>query len=171
MGKDLGDGRVDGTGAYRKPTIGVAPHEGTVYVVMGASGDGCITRNRCGGLSNPYPMMQITVPGPQDLPVGGTTVFPPMLGSLVLDIQGKRLDARFLRDTGAIDDHFTIIKGPASPGFAIDDVSVVEGNSGTTNAVFTVSLSGPATSAATVSYATADGTAVAGATTRPSRGR
>ena len=33
------------------------------------------------------------------------------MGSLVLDINGQRLDAKFLRETGAIDDHFTIIKG------------------------------------------------------------
>jgi len=31
-------------------------------------------------------------------------------GSLVLDIHGNTLDARFLTDSGAIDDHFTIKK-------------------------------------------------------------
>ena len=37
-------------------------------------------------------------------------------GSLVLDLDGNRLDAKFLRDTGAIDDHFTILKGvPPEP--------------------------------------------------------
>ena len=36
------------------------------------------------------------------------------MGSLVLDINTNRLDAVFLRDTGAIDDHFTIIKGGAA---------------------------------------------------------
>lgn len=38
MKKDAGDGREDGTGAYRKPSAGPAPHEGTVYVVAGSSG-------------------------------------------------------------------------------------------------------------------------------------
>src|SRR5262249_9793812 len=33
------------------------------------------------------------------------------LGSLVIDIDRNRLDAKFLRETGAIDDSFTIIKG------------------------------------------------------------
>ena len=35
------------------------------------------------------------------------------LGSMVLDVNGNRLDAKFLRETGAIDDSFTIIKGEA----------------------------------------------------------
>jgi len=34
----------------------------------------------------------------------------------VLDIDGQRLDARVLRENGAIDDHFTILKGaPPEP--------------------------------------------------------
>jgi hypothetical protein len=41
-------------------------------------------------------------------------------------------------------------------------VSVTEGNSGTTNAVFTVSLSAASTQQVTVNYATADGTATTG---------
>ena len=47
-----------------------------------------------------------------------------------------------------------------TPGFSIDDVAVLEPATGTTNAVFTVTLS-PA-SAATVSFTTVDGTATAG---------
>src|ERR1051326_2613712 len=35
-------------------------------------------------------------------------------GSLVVDIDGNRLDAKFLRETGAIDDSFTIIKGASA---------------------------------------------------------
>jgi hypothetical protein len=48
------------------------------------------------------------------------------------------------------------------PAIAIDNVSVSEGNSGTVNAAFTVTLSQPTTSTVTVSYATANGTATAG---------
>jgi hypothetical protein len=33
-------------------------------------------------------------------------------GSLVLDIDGNRLDARFLTSAGAVADSFTVIKGP-----------------------------------------------------------
>ncbi|MCE2669911.1 MAG: FG-GAP-like repeat-containing protein [Microcystis sp. 49638_E5] len=44
----------------------------------------------------------------------------------------------------------------------INDVTVTEGNSGTTNAVFTVSLSSAASTVVSVNYATANGTATAG---------
>ncbi len=49
-----------------------------------------------------------------------------------------------------------------SPAFSINNVSIQEGNSGTTNAVFTVTLSTPMTTTATVKYATVNGTATAG---------
>ncbi|MEK0189674.1 Calx-beta domain-containing protein, partial [Microcoleus anatoxicus] len=42
---------------------------------------------------------------------------------------------------------------------SINNVTVTEGNSGTTNAVFTVSLNNPSPQTVTVNYATADGTA------------
>ena len=44
--------------------------------------------------------------------------------------------------------------------FAINDVTVTEGDTGTVNAVFTVTKTGSGTTPATVHYATADGTAV-----------
>src|SRR5207247_7499850 len=47
------------------------------------------------------------------------------------------------------------------PALTIGDVSVVEGNSGTTNAVFPVTLSTASLQTVTVDYATADGTATA----------
>jgi hypothetical protein len=37
------------------------------------------------------------------------------LGSMVLDIHANRLDAKFLRETGAIEDEFTILKGVSRP--------------------------------------------------------
>jgi hypothetical protein len=45
---------------------------------------------------------------------------------------------------------------------SIDSVSVTEGNAGTVNAVFTVTLSSPVSQPVTVKYSTADGTALAG---------
>jgi chitinase len=48
------------------------------------------------------------------------------------------------------------------PSISIADVSITEGNSGTKNAVFTVTLSAPTQSNVTVNYATRDGSAVAG---------
>src|SRR5262245_6278828 len=58
----------------------------------------------------------------------------------------------FGADTGA----------PPAASLSINDVSVVEGNSGTTPATFTVSLSRPSTQTVTVSYATASSTAASG---------
>lgn len=51
---------------------------------------------------------------------------------------------------------------PSLPQLSIRDVSVTEGNSGTTNAVFTVNLSAASTQTVTVNYATANDTATAG---------
>jgi len=50
----------------------------------------------------------------------------------------------------------------AVPNVTINNVSVPEGNSGTTNAVFTVTLSTASNQTVTVSYSTANGTATAG---------
>src|SRR5207247_2536833 len=56
----------------------------------------------------------------------------------------------------------TIRNDDPGPTLTINDVSVVEGDSGTVNAVFTVTLSPTVGSTVTVDYATANGTATAG---------
>lgn len=53
----------------------------------------------------------------------------------------------------------TIVNDDPLPSLSINDVTVVEGNSGTTNAVFTVTLSAASGQTVSVNYATADGTA------------
>ena len=93
VAKDLGSGRPDGQGAYNKPSYRMAPHEGAVYLVAGNGGK--IT----GGLLN-HPAMYTS----QNV-----------LGSVVLDIQGNRLDASFLDNTGARRDYFSIVKGAGGP--------------------------------------------------------
>jgi hypothetical protein len=55
----------------------------------------------------------------------------------------------------------TIVDDDATPTLSIDDVVIVEGNSGTSNAVFTVTLSALSGRNVSVSYTTADGSAVA----------
>lgn len=50
----------------------------------------------------------------------------------------------------------------APPSFAINNVTQAEGNSGTTNFVFTVTKTGTTSSSSTVTYTTANGTATAG---------
>lgn len=54
------------------------------------------------------------------------------------------------------------LEAPTLPSLSIDSISLAEGNSGTTNAIFTVSLSQASQQAVTVAYASADGTAIAG---------
>jgi hypothetical protein len=56
----------------------------------------------------------------------------------------------------------TIINDEGLPTLTIGDVTVTEGNSGTTNAVFTVTVTGGSIQNITVDYATANGTATAG---------
>src|SRR5207249_2118706 len=52
--------------------------------------------------------------------------------------------------------------GVTLPGLSIKDARVMEGNSGTTNAVFLVVLSRPSQQPVTVDFATMDGSAVEG---------
>ncbi len=59
---------------------------------------------------------------------------------------------------------------PVVPTVSVSDVSVAEGNSGTSNANFTVTLSKAATTAVTVGYSTANGTATAGSDYTPTSG-
>jgi Calcineurin-like phosphoesterase/IPT/TIG domain/Purple acid Phosphatase, N-terminal domain len=96
MKKNGGDGRIGGNGAYTKPIAVGAPHEGAVYAVAGSSGQ------ISGGALN-HRAMFISLNA---------------LGSMVLDVNGDRLDAKFLTSTGAVGDFFTIRKGesPPSPG-------------------------------------------------------
>jgi hypothetical protein len=55
----------------------------------------------------------------------------------------------------------TIVDDDPAPSLSLNDVSVTEGNTGTTNAVFTVTLSAASGQPVTVNYATANGTATA----------
>lgn len=95
MARDSGSGRTNETGAYLKAGTGPNARQGAVYVVAGSSG---WTWDHY-GLNHPVMFTGLT-----------------RLGSLIIDVDGQRLDAKFLRETGAIDDYFTIIKGrPAEP--------------------------------------------------------
>jgi len=93
MKKDGGSGRPGDTGAYSKATAGAGAHEGAVYAVAGSSGQ------ISGGTLN-HPAMFISLNN---------------LGSMVLDVNGNTLDAKFLRENGAIADFFSIVKGVAGP--------------------------------------------------------
>ena len=96
MIKDSGSGRPEESGAYLKAGLGPNPHQGAVYAVVGSSG--WVTAD--GGWGQ-YPAMFVKER---------------QLGSMVIDVNSNRLDAKFLRNTGSIDDQFTIIKGaPPEP--------------------------------------------------------
>jgi hypothetical protein len=97
------DGRIDGDGAYKKVTLGPGPHEGSVYVVAGSSG-------QISGGSLNHPAMYISLD---------------LLGSMVIDIDGNRLDARFLDSTNTVQDHFTIVKGTGAPAPAASHFSLI----------------------------------------------
>ncbi len=56
----------------------------------------------------------------------------------------------------------TILNDDAAPSLSISDVATTEGNSGTTNAVFTVSMSAASGQTVTVDWTTHDGTTTAG---------
>ena len=56
----------------------------------------------------------------------------------------------------------TITNDDGSPSITIGDVAVVEGDSGTSTALFTLALSGPTASTVTVNWSTSSGTAIAG---------
>ncbi|MCO6477330.1 MAG: metallophosphoesterase, partial [Phaeodactylibacter sp.] len=85
MGIDLGDGRLDGDGAYSKNTLG----QGTVYIVSGSAG------KKTGSISNPHPVMYHSQAD---------------YGSMYLEVTGGQMDIQFIRDNGDIDDYLTIVK-------------------------------------------------------------
>jgi hypothetical protein len=89
MIRNRGNGATGGDGPYLKPVLR-GPHQGTVYAVAGSSG-------------------QVTAGGTLNHPVMVKSML--TLGSLVIDVNGRRLDARFLDNTGVIRDEFTIWKG------------------------------------------------------------
>ena len=94
MIQDAGSGRPSETGAYMKTTTGPSAGRGTVYAVAGSSGWATYQYGR-------HPAMYVS-----EL----------QTGSMIIDIDGDRLDAIFLRETGAIDDSFTIVKdAPPEP--------------------------------------------------------
>jgi len=115
---DRGDGRTNGTGPYLKPAGGLGANHGTVYVVDGSSG------GQAGGGALNHPVMFYSTLTP---------------GSLVLDINGLRLDATFLSQNGTVDDAFTLLKQDY-PGAPRPELNIVRAG---TNAVLSWPTSVP----------------------------
>ncbi len=92
-----GSGREDQGGAYIKRTSGPLSNKGTVYVVAGNASQPIGT----GSLDHPAMFISLLE-----------------YGSVVIDVDGNRLDALELRNDGVVRDYFTIIK-EVSPTLAI----------------------------------------------------
>ncbi len=97
---DAGDGQDGGDGPYHKAELDTLPHLGAVHVVAGSSG-----QTTGGTLDHPAMFRSLNV-----------------LGSLVLDFEGNRLDVRFLDDSGTTRDSFAIVKGCTDRG-AFDSIA------------------------------------------------
>ena len=101
------------------------------------------------------------------IPAGTTTasIAVPVIGDTLIELDESFVlnlfnnSAGVLTTTSAIG---TIINDDGVAGLSVNDVSIAEGNSGTTNASITITLSAPASAPVSVHYATADGTATAG---------
>src|SRR5205823_4094958 len=85
--------------------------------------------------------------------VHGDTKFEP--NETLTEELRRATDATIADGTGS----GTIANDDSQPTLSINDVTVTEGNSGTANAVFGVSLSNASYQEITVQYASADGTA------------
>jgi len=89
---NAGSGNEDIDGPYIKYTDGPEPNKGAVYVISGNAGAG----NPDGPIFHPE--------------MWGGDACPTCIGSFVVDINGDRLDARYLKGNGEVGDHFTILK-------------------------------------------------------------
>ncbi len=95
MGIDMGDGRVDGNGAYTKAIGDI----GTVYMVAGSAG------NSSNSDPSGHPVQYTAIQG---------------LGSVELEITGLEMSVKFIQDDESIGDYFTMIKTPdGTPSVAI----------------------------------------------------
>ena len=87
---DDGDGREGGDGSYTKTGDAGSASEGAVYAVAGSSG-----KVSAAPLDHPAMFLSLAT-----------------LGSMVLDVAGDRLDARFIDAAGEVRDRFTLQKEP-----------------------------------------------------------
>ena len=142
MKKNPGDGSATGDGVYQKPAAVGAPHAGAVYAVAGTAGKLFV--------------------GPLDHPAMAVSFR--TLGSMVLDVNGNRLDAIFLDSiiTGdGIRDAFTILKVPDTTS---PQISSVQAQGTPARAVVTFSENVEQASAETASnYAIDNGVTVSAA--------
>lgn len=100
-----------------------------------------------------------------DIPANGPLTF-----GFVANPGGSAVPSHFKLSGVALGDVPTGPPAPPTPSLSIGDVSLAEGNEGTTDAVFTVALSEATTQPVTVAYATGGGTAQAPSDYTPTSG-
>ena len=139
------------SGAYQKPAG--TGNAGAVYSTVG-----------CSGLTSFWSSGSREVVNPEPHPVMLVNLL--MLGSMVIEVEGNCLNARFLDQEGNIRDDFTLLKGATVSIDAVDGVFVETGSNDTATIRFKrtgatslpleaeFSLSG--TAGLTVDYSTAD---------------
>lgn len=88
--KQKGNGRADGDGIYRKPRART-PHAGEISIVTGNGGHG--TTSKKATLNHPAMVVSFNE-----------------AGSVVLDVDGLRLDFTYLNDKGKKNDWFSLVK-------------------------------------------------------------
>jgi hypothetical protein len=126
---------------------------GNLYIVS-QSDNIIVETTRSGVYVQEYDFSSYGVVRPAGLAYGPNSVDPTERSLYLLD-RGVDNDNDPNENDGRI---FEFNLGPLTPRLVIDDVVVIEGDAGTTNATFTVSLSG-VSQLVTVDYATADGSA------------
>jgi hypothetical protein len=118
---------------YSKPS-GTVANEGAVYVVAGSSG-------KISGGSLDHPAMFISLNN---------------LGSMVIDVDGNRLDAKFIRENGSTADSFSIVKGggtPALPAVTVTASDASASETGPASGTFRITRTGSTASSLTVAFA------------------
>src|ERR1043166_3828671 len=159
--------------------------------VSEAAGTASFTVNRTGGSAGTitvnYSVVGVTATAGSDFtPTQGTLTFADGETSknIIVPIINDNLDEPFgetakvtLSTSGDLDTlgalsvaTLTIADDAPPPSASVGDATVTEGDSGTTAATFTVSLSAPSGKPVTISFATADATATAGSDYQPTSG-
>jgi len=150
------EGNSGTTNAVFTVTLSAPSSQAVTVNYATADGAATVAGNDYVAASGPLTFQPGDVSKTVTVSVVGDTVFEPN-ETFTVNLSGAT-NATIARAQGT----GTILNDDTAPTLSINDVSVPEGNSGTANAVFTVTLSAASTSTTTVNYATANGTATSG---------
>jgi len=132
---------------------------GNLYIVSNRTADGIIVQTTTAGTAvSVIDIAFLNAKNPGGLAYAPSSVNPAERG-LYIVARGVDNNSDPNENDGKI---YEISLDPSTPSLSIDDVSVLEGHTGTVNAVFTVTLSTASDQTVTVDFATANGTATVG---------